>query len=442
MREVGIGILGFGTVGAGVIEGLQRNGDLIASRLGVRPVIRAVADLDLTRDRGVVLPPGVLTNDAAGVIARPDVDIIVELIGGTRAAKVLLLKAIEQGKPVVTANKALLAEHGDEIFGRAAAKHVDVYFGASVGGGIPIIRSLREGLLANQIESIVGIVNGTCNYILTAMESGGVSFDQALAEAQQKGYAEADPGLDVDGYDTAHKAVILASLAYGFCVPMAAVWVEGIRGLSDLDIRYARDLGYRIKLLAVIKRTEAPDKDASGKSGEGAIEVRVHPALVPHDDMLASVSGVFNAVTVRGDLSGRTLYYGRGAGREPTAATVLADIGDVARNLVSRSSRRVPPIGRSARAFRIASMPDIRCRYYLRLSLVDRPGMLGKITSVLGQYGISIASCLQKEARAGEQVPLVIVTHDARERDVNEAMVAINGMEGVGSQTVRLRIEG
>jgi homoserine dehydrogenase len=354
----------------------------------------------------------------------------------------LFLKAIEQGKPVVTANKALLAEHGDEIFGCAAQKHVDVYFGASVGGGIPIIRSLREGLLANQIESIVGIVNGTCNYILTAMETGGVPFDQALKEAQQKGYAEADPGLDIDGYDTAHKAVILASLAYGFCVPMSAVWVEGIRGLSDLDIRYARDLGYRIKLLAVIKRTELAEKDADGKSGGGAIQVRVHPTLVPHDDMLASVSGVFNAVTVRGDLSGRTLYYGRGAGREPTAATVLADIGDVVRNLVSRSSRRVPPIGRSSRAFRMASMPDIRCRYYLRLSLLDRPGMLGRITSVLGQYGISIASCLQKEARAGEQVPLVIVTHDARERDVNEAMVAINGLEGVGSQTVRLRIEG
>jgi homoserine dehydrogenase len=296
--------------------------------------------------------------------------------------------------------------------------------------------------VANQIESIVGILNGTCNYILTAMEIGGVPFDQALREAQQKGYAEADPSLDIDGYDTAHKAVILASLAYGFCVPMSEVWIEGIRGLSDTDIRYARDLGYRIKLLAVIKRAERPENDSKGKSVEGAIEVRVHPALVPHDDMLASVNGVFNAVTVRGDLSGRTLYYGRGAGREPTASTVLADIADVVRNLVSRSSRRVPPIGRSGRMHRIVSMPEIRGRYYLRLSLVDRPGMLGRITSVLGQFGISIASCLQKEARAGEQVPLVIVTHDARESDVSAALAAINGMEGVGSQTVRLRIEG
>lgn len=428
MKEFGIGLLGFGTVGAGVVEGLARNGDLIAARLGVRPVLRWIADLDTTRDRGVAIAPARLTADAEAVIDDPGVDIVVELIGGKGAALALTRRALERGKPVVTANKALLAEHGAALFELAAKHNTDIYFGASVGGGIPIIRALREGLVANQILSMHGILNGTCNYILTRMEQERMAFDDVLKEAQQKGYAEANPALDVDGIDTAHKAVILAWLAYGTFIPPGQVLVEGIRNLAAADIRYAADLGYRVKLLAVVKRHAE------------AVEVRVHPALVPHAHMLASVHGVFNAVMVCGDMTGPTLFYGRGAGREPTASTVIGDIGDLMKNLLTGSARRFRAAGTGA-PVRLLDRGEAQTRHYLRLALRDRPGTLARITAVLGAHGISIASVLQQEEGAGECVPVVIITHRCLERECQAALQELARLDVVGGEPVRIRIE-
>jgi homoserine dehydrogenase len=428
MKEIGIGLLGFGNVGAGVVEGLQRNAEVVAARAGVKLVLRQIADVDVTRDRGVKIDAGLLSKDAAAAIERSDVDVVVELIGGTGVAREFVKKALQLGKPVVTANKALLAKHGAELFALAAEKKTEIFFGASVGGGIPIIRSLREGLIANRIDSIYGILNGTCNYILTRMEANRQPFDLALAEAQAAGYAEADPALDIEGDDTAHKAVILASMAYGFHVPMDQIHVEGIRGLSEIDVQHARDLGYRIKLLAVVKR-----------EGE-AVEVRVHPTMVPLDHVLASVSGVFNAVMVEGDMAGKTLYYGRGAGRSPTASTVIADLADAARNLVAKVARKFPVATQSGQGT-LLPIGESVTRSYLRLSLLDKPGVLARITAVLGNHGISIASVLQKEVAAGEYVAVVIVTHRAREKEMVAALREIGGMDVVGNHTVRIRIE-
>jgi len=429
MKQVGIGLLGFGTVGAGVVQGLRDNGEMLAYRLGVRPQLVGIADLDLETDRGVEVDRDLLTSDAKELVDDAGTDIVVELIGGTGVARELILRALDQGKPVVTANKALLAEHGEEIFALAEEKGVDLYFGASVGGGIPIIRALREGLVGNRIEHIYGILNGTCNYILTRMEREGLSFDDALAEAQAAGYAETDPGLDIDGIDTAHKAVLLASLAHGLVVPMDAVHVEGIRGLAEADIRYTQDLGYRVKLLAVIR----------GVGGE--VEAGVYPALVPAGHVLASVSGVFNAVLVRGDLVGNTLYYGRGAGREPTASTVIGDIADVARNLASGAPARVQALPRAREPVRLKERAETSSRTYMRLSLLDRPGVLARITGCLGAHDIGIASVLQKEESRGEYVPVIVITHEARERDVVLALEEIDEMDVVGDKTIRLRIE-
>ena len=309
MKQIGVGILGFGTVGAGVADGLLKHRDVMAKRLGVDIVLRKIADLDITTDRGINVPSDILTTDAKGVLADPGIDIIVETIGGTGIAKTFVLEALNNGKCVVTANKKLLAEHGREIFETAAKNDVDIYFGASVGGGIPIIRVLREGLAGNEIESIHGILNGTCNYILTRMENEGLPFDVVLKDAQKLGYAEANPSLDVDGFDTAHKACILAALAYGFQPTLDQVQVEGIRNLAGADVKYAADLGYRIKLLACV----AKDGDE--------VEVGVHPTLIPFSHMLANVNDAFNAAYVKGDMSDYTMYYGRGAGRAPISPT-------------------------------------------------------------------------------------------------------------------------
>ena len=330
MKTVGIGLLGFGTVGAGVVMGLRKNQGLLENRTGLKLELRRIADIDIEGDRGVSVPPGVLTSDAEAVIVSPEVDIVIELIGGLSAARHLITQALQCGKPVVTANKALLAEHGAELFKLAEANRTDIFFEASVGGGMPLIRSLREGLVSNNIQSIYGILNGTCNYILTRMEQNRMSFVTALKEAQKAGFAEADPALDVDGIDTAHKAAILASLAYGFNVPMREVAVEGIRGLNALDLRYALELGYRIKMLAVIEQEN------------GDVAVRVCPTLVPMEHIIASVSGVFNAVLIEGDEVGDVLCYGRGAGRDPTASAILSDVVDAARNLVFHAARRAP----------------------------------------------------------------------------------------------------
>ena len=429
MKEIGIGLLGFGTVGAGVVEELQKNGEVIANRIGVKPVIRRIADIDIDRDRGVTVDRSLLTTDAESVINDPAVSVVVELIGGVGIAKKLMLQALKLGKPVVTANKALLAEHGAEIFKQAAEKQTDVWYEASVGGGIPIIRSLREGLVANRINRIYGILNGTCNYILSSMDRDQVTFEHALKSAQAAGYAEADPALDIDGIDTAHKAVILASLAYGFPVPMSAVHVEGIRGISKTDIENARGMGYRLKLLAVIK------------NDGGAVEVRVHPTLIPADQMLASVSGVFNAVVVEGDVVGQTLYYGRGAGRYPTASAVISDVADVCREIAFGDIKRRHSFGWQKEEVKLKEMGQIEARYYLRVSLLDKPGMLGRLATILGQHDISIASVLQKEWHAGKQVPLVIVTDRAKESDFQEALKTIDDMDVVGAKTVKIRIE-
>jgi len=429
MKEIGIGLLGFGTVGAGVVEGLQKNGDLLAARLGVRPVLRKIADIDLKSDRGVKVSRSMLTQDAVSVIKDPSIDIIVELIGGTRIAREFTRQALSLGKPVVTANKALLAEYGDDLFSLASSNKTTIGFEASVGGGIPIIRALKEGLVANKINRIYGILNGTCNYILTRMERENLDFDQALKEAQAAGYAEADPGLDIDGIDTAHKASILASLAYGFHVPMRATHVEGIRGIAKTDIEYALGLGYRLKLLAVIKNEQ------------GGIEVRIHPTLIPVEHMLASVSGVFNAIMVKGDIVGQTLYYGRGAGRHPTASAVISDIADVSRALAFGGLNTISAFGKKGKVGKFRNPGSIEARYYLRVSLLDKPGVLGRLATVLGKRHISIASVLQKEVKVGRHVPVVILTHRAKERDFAAALKTIDGMNFVGARTIRLRIE-
>jgi homoserine dehydrogenase len=428
MRNVNIGIIGFGTVGAGVVECLLRNGALIAERTGIRPVIAHIADLDIVSDRGVVPPPGSLTTDVSDVLDNPEIDVVVELVGGTGAAKQFVLRALANGKPVITANKALLASHGAEIFDAASKSTADVYYEASVGGGIPCIKALREGLVANQLQEIVGILNGTCNYILTRMEDDRADFSQVLAEAQSAGYAEADPSFDVDGIDTAHKATILASLAYGKWFGMDPFHVEGIRTVTLQDIEYAAELGYRIKLLAIIKENG------------GAVQMRVHPALIPVRSLLGHVSGVFNAVWVRGDTVGQTMYYGRGAGREATASAVVADIVDVARNLKSDSHWRVPAFRPHNGFRRVVPMGEIATRYYVRLQALDRPGVLALVTGILGEHQISIASVTQKEANQ-PSVPMVILTHQAAEHEMQTALRRIGELAEIVAPPVSFRIE-
>lgn len=419
-------------MGAGVADGLLRNRKVMAERLGVDVALRKIADLDITTDRGVPVDPDVLTTDAQAVISDPDVRIVVETIGGTGIARAFVLAALNAGKAVVTANKKLLAEHGREIFDTAAKNGVDVYFGASVGGGIPIIRALREGLAGNEIQQIHGILNGTCNYILTRMENEGKAFDEVLADAQKLGYAEANPSLDIDGFDTAHKACILCALAYGFQPSLDQVQVEGIRSLSGLDVRYAADFGYRIKLLAVVAR-----------HGE-EVEVGVHPTLVPTDHMLSSVNGVFNAAMVRGDMVGDTMFYGRGAGRLPTASTVVGDIGDIARNIAHgevRYARAVPTYGEGVT--RLRAPGDIVSRFYLRFNVLDKAGSFGRIASILGSNGVSISAAAQKTAEGSDTgfAPVVVLTHPAPARAIDAALREIDELGGiVGENPVKLRM--
>ena len=430
MKEIGVAILGFGTVGAGVADGLLKHREVMAKRLGVDIVLRKIADLDVTTDRGVAVPKEVLTTDAAGAIADPAVQIVVETIGGTGIAKKFVLDALNAKKCVVTANKKLLAEYGREIFDTAKANGVDIYFGASVGGGIPIIRVLREGLAGNEIESIHGILNGTCNYILTRMENEGLAFDTVLKDAQKLGYAEANPSLDIDGFDTAHKACILAALAYGFQPKVEELSVEGIRNLAGEDVKYAAEFGYRIKLLAVV----AKDGDE--------VEVGVHPTLVPFTHMLSNVNDAFNAAMVKGDMSDYTMYYGRGAGRAPTASTVIGDIGDIARNLAhgeTRWERAVPSYADGRVALKPAG--EIAAKFYVRFMLADRPGAFGAIASILGRHGVSISAASQKSGAEGNQpVPVVVLTHRAKTADLEAAFAEIKATGVIGADPVALRV--
>ena len=430
MKQIGVGILGFGTVGAGVADGLLRHREVMARRLGVDIELKRVADLDITTDRGVSVPAGVLTTDANSVLVDPDVQIVVETIGGTGVAKKFVLEALENGKCVVTANKKLLAEYGPEIFSAAAKAGRDIYFGASVGGGIPIIRVLREGLAGNEIESIHGILNGTCNYILTRMENEGLAFDVVLKDAQRLGYAEANPSLDIDGFDTAHKACILAALAFGFQPKLGDMEVEGIRDLAGEDVRYAADFGYRIKLLAAISR-----------HGD-QVEVGVHPTLVPLTHMLANVNDAFNAAMVKGDLSDYTMYYGRGAGRAPTASTVIGDIGDIARNLAhggARYERAVPDYAEGRLSIRPAG--EATSKFYIRFLVADKPGAFGTIATILGTHSVSISAASQKAGGVGNQpVPVVVLTHAAKVADLKAALGEIAASGVIGADPVALRV--
>lgn len=430
MKSLRIGLVGFGTVGQGVYKNLTRNADIIAHRIGIRLDVAGVACRDLRKNRTVKLPGSLATTDPFAVVRDPRVDVVVELMGGTTTARQVTLEALRRRKPVITANKALLAEHGEEIFEAAARNGTNIYYEASVAGGIPIIKALREGLIANRIQSIHGIINGTCNYILTRMTQEGVGFDAVLRDAQAQGYAEAEPSLDVDGFDAAHKAVILASLAYGFWVDLDKIYVEGIRKVRTADIHYAGLLGYAIKLLAVIKA-----------DGGRKVEVRLHPTLVPKSHPLASVNGVFNAISVRGDVVGDTLYYGRGAGMDATSSAVISDLADAALNLKFNAHARVPAFVPHGMYGRLKPMGDVVSRYYLRFDVVDKPGVLAQIAAILGRAHIGIMSVIQPEGHEGQKVPLILLTHDAKESAMRSALARIARLSCTRSKTVMYRVE-
>jgi len=407
---------------------LDSQKDLIRQRIGTEISVEQVADRRLDRAREIGVPEKQVVDDWRKLVTNPDLDVIVELIGGTTHAFDLIQAALQSGKHVVTANKALLAERGAELFQTALKHQRHLLFEASVAGGIPIIRALREGLVANRILSIHGIINGTCNYILTRMNDEGLEFKDALAEAKRLGFAEADDSLDVDGHDTAHKAAVLAALAYGFWVPQGQLYTEGLRAVEKQDILYARKLGYALKLLAIIK-TDC----------DGAVEVRVHPTLIPQSHILASVSGVFNAVLVRGDVVGDTLYYGRGAGGDPTASAVIGDLAQIAAHFPQEQKAR--NVGHEALQSRLKTMDEIVSRYYLRLLVVDKPGVLADVARVLASRQIGVSSVIQPEAQAGETTALVLMLHDAPESQLQAAVREIAKIGAVKAPPVTLRVE-
>jgi len=437
MKPIQVGLLGIGVVGSGTFNVLKRNQQEIQRRAGRGIEITMVADLDEARARAVVGPAVQVVNDARKVIANPEIDIVIELIGGYGIAKTLVLEAIAAGKHVVTANKALLAVHGTEIFAAASAKGVMVAFEAAVAGGIPIIKALREGLTANRIEWIAGIINGTTNFILSEMRSKGLDFAVVLKEAQRLGYAEADPTFDIEGVDAAHKATIMSAIAFGVPVQFDKAYVEGITKLSSQDIKYAEQLGYRIKLLGIAKRR-----------AEG-IELRVHPSLVPAKRLIANVEGAMNAVVVQGDAVGTTLYYGKGAGSEPTASAVIADLVDITRLHTADAAQRVPHLAFQPHAMSdtpILPMADVQTSYYLRLRVADQAGVLAKVTGILAESGISIDAVLQREADEvggadAAQTDLIILTHECVEARMNVALAAMQALPTVLEPITRIRKE-
>lgn len=429
-NRIEIGIIGFGTVGSGTAKILLRNKDIIRERIGFDLALKRVSDLDIGRDRDVKLPEGTLTTDAEDVLNDPEIDIVAELIGGIRPAKDFVLKAIRNRKHVVTANKALLATEGNEIFSEAEKYGVEVGFEASVAGGIPIIKVMREGLVANRILNVYGIINGTSNYILSRMTEEGIDFSSVLREAQRLGYAEADPTFDIEGIDSAHKLTILASLAYNIPLSYKEVYREGITQVTPRDIEFASELGYKIKLLAIAKAVD------------GEVELRVHPTMLPADYLISKVDGVFNAIYVEGDAVGSTLYYGRGAGDMPTGSAIVSDIVDIARNMRMNAECRVPIIKTAPSSLKIRKMDDVESMYYFRFSALDSPGVLSKISGILGDNNISIASVIQKGRRVGGAVPLVVLTHRAREKDVIRAIRSIDNLAVVTDRTHFIRVEG
>jgi homoserine dehydrogenase len=433
MQAVTLGILGLGTVGAGVVKILRQNREVLERRVGIPLHIKRIAVRDLKAKRATEVAAELLTTDPWAIVRDPEIDVVVELMGGLEPAKSLILEATAQGKQVVTANKALLAEAWEEVFAAVTGHGVDFGFEASVGGGIPIIRAIREGFVGNRIESIYGIVNGTSNYILTRMTDDGEEFRIVLGEAMAEGYAEPDPTLDIEGIDAAHKITVLATLAFGCRVPFAQVFVEGISSITPMDISYARELGYKVKSLAIAKQQN------------GDLEVRVHPTLIPKGNLLYGVDGVYNAITVIGDMVGANTFIGRGAGIGPSGSAVVGDIIDIARNLVAGGRGRVPPAayrpGHDVE-LRLKPMAEVLSEYYLRFSVLDKPGVLSKISGVLGRHNISIASVIQKGRRVGETVPLVMMTHHACERDMHAALREIDHIASdVTAKTVLIRVE-
>jgi len=457
MRQVHLGIIGGGTVGGGVFQALQRNGRLMSSRLGIGLRVERMAVRDPRKKRAVPIPRALLTSDWRAVVNDPRTNVIVELMGGTTAARQAVLAALRLGKPVVTANKALLSAHGEELFAAAQRTGTNLYYEASVAGGIPIIKVLREGLIGNRITRLYGIVNGTCNFILTRMKREGADFDSVLAEAQRLGYAEAEPSLDIDGHDAAHKIGILASLAHGFWVNPRHIHVEGIRNVTRLDMEFAEFLGYTIKLLGIVKRDDTAGKPSralprslrqAGRTGPPAlahaqtsIQVSVFPTLVPNSHVLASVNDVFNAIYVRGDIVGDTLYYGRGAGQDATASAVLSDLADAALDLKCGTPSRILPFVPHERDGVVLPIKDVVSRYYVRLSVADRPGTLAKIAAILARARIGISSVIQPEGHEGASVPLILMIHDASNAAMERALGAIGRLGVVKTAPVMFRVE-
>jgi homoserine dehydrogenase len=432
MSDINIGLVGAGTVGGGVVKVLAKQRVFFRDNLGLPIRLKRIADLNTAAVAKLPFGDAVCTAHADDILSDSDIHIVIELVGGTTFAKTLVLRALKAGKHVITANKALLAEHGPEIFETAEKNGVSVYFEASVGGGMPAIKTIREALIGNDIRSVRTIINGTCNYILTKMQDDNLPFDEALRQAQQSGFAEADPTLDVGGGDTGHKVAILASLLFGGYVPYDKMPIEGITKITADDIAYAFDLGYRIKLLGIIKEAGA----------DGLLDVRVHPAMLHCDHILASVANVYNAVLLEGDAVGQILLYGRGAGEMPTASAVVSDIIDVARNIVNQAPKRIP-MNYYSRGREIALKPlaDITSRYYLRFTVVDKPKVLAPITAVLGDNNISIASVIQREKHAEDRVPVIILTHPALEQSLQASIAKIETMDFITSKTQIIRIE-
>jgi homoserine dehydrogenase len=431
MQQVNLGIIGGGTVGSGVYDALQRNGALVASRLGVKVTVHRVAVRDLKKQRAAKIPSALLTTDWREVVFDPQVELVAELIGGTTIAREAILAALKLGKPVITANKALLSAHGEELFAAAKKYGTNLYYEASVAGGIPIIKALREGFVGNRINALYGIVNGTCNYILTRMKLEGADFGAVLADAQRLGYAETPPDLDIDGHDAAHKTGILASLAHGFWINPKKIHVEGIRRITALDIKFAGELGYTIKLLGTVKRLE----------GNCRVQVSVYPTLVPNSHVLASVNGVFNAVFVRGDVVGDSLFYGRGAGKDATASAVLSDIGDAVLDLKSGAKNRLPAFVPHECSGAVAPIEEVTSQYFVRLNVVDKPGVLAKIATIFGESNIGISSVIQPEGHEGKSVPLIFMLHYATNGAAMKALAKIAKLPTVKGKPVMIRVE-
>jgi homoserine dehydrogenase len=432
MKKIAVGLIGFGTIGTGVVRLLQENGELLSERVGADIHLKRIADIDIQKPRGVQVDPLLLTKDAGDILNDPEIDIVVELMGGYEPARTFILDAMSRKKHVVTANKALLATHGDEIFLNALRQGVNIGFEASVGGTIPVIKTIKESLVANRIRSIFAIMNGTSNFILSKMTDEGKPFAHVLKEAQELGFAEADPAYDVEGIDAAHKLAILLSLSYGKKVRLDEFYREGIARISEQDIEFARELGYRIKLLAI------------AISREGQIEARLHPTMIPFDHLLANVNGNFNAFHIIGDAADSVFLYGQGSGMMPTASAVLSDIVDISRDILKGITGRIAPRVRneeSLEAIRLLPFDQIKTNYYFRFSAVDRPGVLSRISGILGANDISIATVIQKGRKQEGPVPVVMTTYKARELDVRRAIEEIDRLDMVMDKTMLIRIE-